>query len=525
MSDFAVNGNNAMQTQVAEKLYRRVEIKGEVKYVEVPIGKSDTKTGSSTAAAKEVKPFDETTQKEILTARKFLDHEDKKVRKGAELTLVDLYQKAFIEEGKSEKEAKKLAKLALKEDQAALRFANRKVFMDKDEYKEAVKADKANKDDYEYLGKKTRQFVEANKDKFYVDGEFSSEEYKKFMKNIAAEDHQADLVELDKAAEEYDSTRKIMGKAAKEAGPDKEKDKTAAQRTLHVRKHAGIGAAAGSLIGAAVGYATGSVTQLKDVDHKHVNINDPNFDVDVDSNCNLEGKIDTRKSSAATGAIAGAIGGGISGTISGLMTMKKIKDEGEGEFTIREEIVDIVNGKTKKPEPKPDPVPPTPTPEDVECREEILDKPIYEEKPDLDYCEYAPKKGECWYDIARDKYGLQKADSKEIMSVVHKLKDYHGVKYSENVQPKVLKLYNNLEVGDKVYELDCDEKVNGTVGQYGKQNKYTGKFNPRTSEQQTGTEYTYNRYETRKGEERLVDTQKFTDQKQLEQYILENGCK
>ena len=525
MSDFAINGNNALQTQGNEKLYKRVEINGQIQYVEVPIGKPETKTGFSSAAEKEVKPFDETTQKEILTARKFLDHDDKKVRKGAELTLIDLYQKAFIEEGKSEKEAKKLAKLALKEDQAALRFENRKVFIDKDEYKAAVEADKANKDDYEYLGKKTRQFVEANKDKFYVDGEFSSEEYKEFMKDIAAEDHQADLAELDKAAEEYDSTRKIMGKAAKEAGLDKEKDKTAGQRALHVLKHAGIGAAAGSLVGAAVGYATGSVTQLKDIDHKHVSINDPNFDVDVDSNCDLEGKVDTRKSSAATGAIAGAIGGGLAGTISGLMTMKKIKDNGEGNYTIREDVVDTINGKFRKPEPKPDPVITTPEPEDVKCREEIFDEPIFDEQPDLDYCEYAPKKGECWYDIARDKYGLQKADSKEILSVVHKLKDYHGVKYSENVQPAVIKLYNNLEVGDKVYKLDCDEKVNGTVQRYEKQNKYTGKFTPRTSEQQTGTEYTYNRYETRKGEERLVDTQKFTDPKQLEQYILENGCR
>ena len=45
------------------------------------------------------------------------------------------------------------------------------------------------------------------------------------------------------------------------------------------------------------------------------------------------------------------------------------------------------------------------------------------------------------------------------------------------------------------------------------------------TEQQTGTEYTYNRYETRPGEkEQLVDTQTFMDQKALEQYILENGC-
>lgn len=525
MAEFAINGNNALQTQGNEKLYKKVEINGQVHFVEVPIGKAETKTNFTKAAEKEVKPFEDTVQKEILTAKKFLAHDDKKVRKGAELTLIDLYQQAFIEEGKTEKEAKKLAKLALKEDQAAIRFANRKVFMDKDEYKEARKADKANKDDYEFLGRKTRKFVEAHKDEFYENGKFSNEKYKQFMKNIAAEDHQADLAELDEAAEKYDSTRKIMGKAAKEAGLDKEKDKTAGQRALHVLKHAGIGAAAGSLVGAAVGYATGSVTNLSDIDHKHVSVNDPNFDVDVDSNCNLQGTVDTRKSSAKTGAIAGALGGALAGTISGLTTMKKIKDNGEGDYTSREDAAAIIAGKLKKPEPTPPVITPVQPQDDVQCREEIKTTPIIEEKPDLDYCEYSPKKGESWYDVARDKYGLQKSDSKEILGVVHKLKDFHGVKYTENVQPKVLKLYNNLEANGKTYQLDCDQDVNGTVQRYEKQNKYNGKFQPRTTEQQTGTEYTYNRYETKQGEEKLVDSQKFRNQKELEEYILQNGCK
>ena len=87
-------------------------------------------------------------------------------------------------------------------------------------------------------------------------------------------------------------------------------------------------------------------------------------------------------------------------------------------------------------------------------------------------------------------------------------------------------MYDNIQIGDKVYRLDCDKEVNGTVKIYDKNQKaYTGKFNPRMTEQQTGTEYTYNRYETRPGEkEQLVDTQTFMDQKALEQYILENGC-
>ena len=146
-----------------------------------------------------------------------------------------------------------------------------------------------------------------------------------------------------------------------------------------------------------------------------------------------------------------------------------------------------------------------------------------EEKPDLDYCEYKVKRGESWYDITRDKYGIK--DHKDIMDAVHVLKDQHGVKYSENVQPKVMKLYYDLEVGDKVYQLDCDKDVKGTVRKYGNQKQYNGKFQPRTVEQQTGTEYIYNRYETRNGEEeQLVDSQKFTNQKDLEEYILENGC-
>ena len=303
MAEFAINGNNALQTQGNEKLYKKVVVNGQTQFVEVPIGKPEAKTNLTKAADLELQPFEETTQKEIQKARGFLDSNDKKVRKGAEETMKDLYQQAFMEQGKSEKEAKKLAKLALKEEQAAIRFKNRKVFIDKDEYKKAKAADKENKDDYELLSRKSRKFVEAHKDQFYDEnGQFSSDKYKKFMKNIAAEDHQADLVELDKAAEEYDSTRRIMGRAAKSAGLDKEKDKTAGKRALHVLAYTGIGAAAGAGLGAGIGYATGSVTNLKDINHKHVNVNDPNFDVTVDYTCDLEGKIDTRISSAKTGA-------------------------------------------------------------------------------------------------------------------------------------------------------------------------------------------------------------------------------
>ncbi len=534
MSDFAINGNTALQTHGNEVLYRKVVIDGQTHFVEVPIGKTvttkttTTKTTTSrttTAAEKEIQPFDETTQKEIQQARKFLDHEDKKVRKGAELTLTELYEKAFIEEGKSEKEAQKLAKLALKEDQAALRFEKRQVFIDKDEYKAAKKADKGNEDNYEYLGRKTRKFVEAHKDEFYEDGKFSNQKFKDFMKNIAAEDHQADLYELDQAAEEYDSTRRTMGKAAKSAGLDKEKDKTAGKRALHVLKTTAIGAGIGAASGAAIGYATGTVTNLKDVNHKHINVNDPNFDVTVDSNCDLEGTIDTRKSSAKTGAIAGAVGGALAGMATGLATMKKIKDEGEGEHTEREEVTRIITTKLEEPEPvETVVVPPAPPEEQVQCREEIDEVPIMEEKPDLDYCEYKVKRGESWYDITRDKYDIK--EHKDIMDAVHVLKDQHGVKYSENVQPKVMKLYYDLQVGDKVYQLDCDKDVNGTVKKYGNQKQYTGKFQPRIVEQQTGTEYIYNRYETKPGQqEQQVDHQKFTDKESLQEYILENGCK
>ena len=518
MSEFAINGNNALQAQGNEKLYKRVEVNGKVEYVEVPIGKPETKTNPTTAAEKELKPFEETTEKAILRARKDLDNENKGIRKGAEEVLLGLYQEAFIEEGKTQKEAKKLAKLALKDDKAALRFEKRQTFVDKKAYKEAVKADKENKDNYVLLSRKQRKFVEKHKEEFYEDDKFSNDKFKKAMKDIANEDHQADLYELDEAAAKYGIKRRAMGKTAKAAGLDKETDHTSGKRALHVLKHTAIGAGTGAALGAAVGYATGTVTDLKDVNHKHVNITDPNFDVDVDAKCDLEGKIDTRKSSAKTGAIAGAISGGVSGLISGFATMGKVRDYGEGAHTKREDGVGIIQGKFRKPEP---PKPPVPV-EEVKCREEIQQAPIIEEKPDLDYCEYSPRKGECWSDIARDKYNLK--TQKDIKAVTHKLKDLHGVKYNENVQPKVLKLYNNLEIGDKTYQLDCDRQVKGTVKRYAKQKQYNGHFNPRTSMQQTGTEYTYNRYETRQGKESLADTQKFRDKKALEEYIKSNGC-
>ena len=143
MADFAINGNNALQaTQGNEKLYKKVVVDGQTQYVEVPIGKPETKTNLTKSADLELHPFEQTVQKEIQQTREFLDSSDKKTRKGAEETMKDLYQQAFMAQGKSEKEAKKLAKLALKEEQAALRFENRKVFIDKDEYKKARAADK-----------------------------------------------------------------------------------------------------------------------------------------------------------------------------------------------------------------------------------------------------------------------------------------------------------------------------------------------------------------------------------------------
>ena len=103
-----------------------------------------------------------------------------------------------------------------------------------------------------------------------------------------------------------------------------------------------------------------------------------------------------------------------------------------------------------------------------------------------EYCDYKVKKGEYWAGIVAAKYKREdgtgfnldpkkrtKEENKELMGIVHYLKDKHGVKYSDNVQPPTMRLYS--EINGKKYNVECDAKVKEKATKFPPAKRYTGK--------------------------------------------------
>ena len=177
----------------------------------------------------------------------------------------------------SEKEAKKMAENYVKDSQYKENSDGTQVFMDKKAYKAAEKERKEQRKilveqyrneglsrkeakqkadaqlvENEYVrGKKTRKYVEGNKDLFYDEnGNFSSDKFKQTALKFAnthteegeAENHYLSLKERREVAEKENVKASVIKNIAKKSNLGYEKDNTNLYRGLYVAGVTGVGA-------------------------------------------------------------------------------------------------------------------------------------------------------------------------------------------------------------------------------------------------------------------------------------------
>ena len=433
----------------------------------------------------------------------------------------------------SEKEAEKMAKNYVKDQQYKENSNATQVFMDKEAYKAAEKARKeqrkqlieqyrneglskkeakqkadAQLPENEYLRKglfgqtKTRKYVESHKELFYDEnGNFSSDKFKQTALKFAnthteegeAENHYLSLKERRDVAEKENVKASVIKNIAKKSNLGYEKDNTNLYRGLYVAGMTGVGAGIGAALGASgilagnvIATATSTATSTSNA---VANIyDDAGNIIESATATDTATSTDTATAKAKSGlssAGQGAQAGSLMGLGLGLATMGFIKDRGGKEAKI------YTPGKGKESDPVP-PKPPVDEPnvqeDDIPCDDECPLTPDQESQTnniDMPICQYKPKKGEYWAGIVAAKYGIK--DQKELMNAVHELKKQHGItNFKLNVQPKVLNLPEEL-LGHKI---DCDAEVKVKTNKFKKQTKYTGKYtNPQT--QETVTVYFY----------------------------------
>ena len=347
--------------------------------------------------------------------------------------------------------------------------------------------------------KKTRAFIENNRDIFYDEaGNFSSTKFKAAAVKFANthtqegeyENHYLSLKERREVANDYDVNARVIKNIAKYSNIGYEKDLTNLYRALYV---AGT-TAAGAGLGAALGYAgflnervtdTVNMTQTI-INNDHVIVKDEYGNIISETVDDGEPITQTKSDQVlhdnGLDTKRGAGWGAVLGLGVGLATMVFVKDKGGKEARVYE------------PGQQTEPVKITDKPVLVipEERQDIKFEPV---KPCIlapdqtqeEFCDYKVQKGEYWAGIVAAKYKREdgtgfnldpakrtKEENKEIMEIVHYLKDKHGIKYSDNMQPGVIRLYSNIN--GKTYKLDCDASVK----------EVTDKFDEKTAKRYKG---------------------------------------
>lgn len=219
-------------------------------------------------------------------AEQNLNHYDKKTRKNAEKVYKDTVATEFMASGTYDKKsANKLAKYAMNDAKAGLRADYRESYMDKDAYNAAKKElDRAQKrakeriklykkagrevppEDEEILkhsveyikDKDVRKYVETHQDRFYKNGQFSSEMYHDWAESQLQGDHTLTTSERKPASVATTLSEKDTAKAVKYAGFDAQKDNVVAINTAKSL----VGLIAGPLIAYCTNHNISAVQDL-----------------------------------------------------------------------------------------------------------------------------------------------------------------------------------------------------------------------------------------------------------------------
>ena len=428
------------------------------------------------------------------------------------------YGKANGEKVENEKDAQKLAKNYVENEYNKERSQYTTVFMDKEAYKAAEKERKENYDklvkqyreeglsrreakkkanaqlpENEYLRKgifgqkKTRAFIEDNKEDFYdADGNFSSDKFKQkaleYANTNTAKDEETNyhlsLKERRKVAQEEGTQASVIKNIAKKSNLGYERDNTNLYRGLVIAGATGAGVAAGPLFASSASSAAAAAAAAA-----------------ASSAASAAGGANAASDSAASASASAAsraksngmaIGAGV-GFAIGTGIASFIKDKGNTEARVYAPGKETNTSQPDIPSEKPAPSPTQPDPGQVPPQTKPVEPcPVTPGEEHEEYCDYKVKKGEYWTGIVAAKYKREdgtgfnldpkkrtREENKEIMEIVHYLKDKHGVKYSENIQPSTMRLYT--EINGKKYNVDCDTAVKEKAARFLPAKKYTGK--------------------------------------------------
>ena len=154
----------------------------------------------------------------------------------------------------TQKQATSFGKKTMQNERTAAVVDDRMVYIDKAkmEAAEAAMPDR----EHVYLNPdkkfdaKVRKIIAENPEDFYVDGEFSSDQYKRRLGGFTGFDNKANLDEVKTAASDYGVGNRTIRRAMKRAGYEREKDLTILYKALAALGVLGASAGVGSLVGA-----------------------------------------------------------------------------------------------------------------------------------------------------------------------------------------------------------------------------------------------------------------------------------
>ena len=154
----------------------------------------------------------------------------------------------------TQKQATSFGKKTMQNERTAAVVDDRMVYIDKAkmEAAEAAMPDREHVylDPDKKFDAKVRKIIAENPEDFYVDGEFSSDQYKRRLGGFTGFDNKANLDEVKTAASDYGVGNRTIRRAMKRAGYEREKDLTLLYKGLAALGVLGASAGVGSLVGA-----------------------------------------------------------------------------------------------------------------------------------------------------------------------------------------------------------------------------------------------------------------------------------
>jgi len=151
------------------------------------------------------------------------------------------------------RQAKSFGKKTMQNERAAAVVDDRMVYIDENKYEAGKKALK----DFDHVligndkvDQQVRKMIAENPEDFYINGEFSSDLFKRQVGKFTGFDNKGNLDEIKTMASDYGITNRASRRAMKYAGYEREKDLTILYKALAAAGALGLGAGTGAIVGA-----------------------------------------------------------------------------------------------------------------------------------------------------------------------------------------------------------------------------------------------------------------------------------